>query len=85
VAAILAACATSPPVQQMAAARSAISTARSIPGDSIRARNILKSAEQALEDAARAIRQAHYEEARQKAIKAQRDAQRAAKIKQRNH
>jgi len=82
---MLAACAISPPVQQMAAARSAISTAKSIPGGNVRATKILKSAEQTLQEAARAIEQEHYEEARQKALRAQRDAQRAAKIKQQNH
>jgi len=79
---LLAACATSPPVQEMAAARSAISMAKSIPNGGDRSAASLKSAEQALEEAARSIDAAHYERARHLAVEAKHKAQRAAKLKQ---
>jgi len=78
----LGACSILPPVQEMAAARSAISTAKSLPNGDARAEASLKSAEQALEEAARSIEQARYEQARHLAIEAKRKAQRAAILKQ---
>jgi len=77
------ACAIKPPVQEMAAARSAISTAKSMPDGGPRAVAALKSVEQALEDAARSIEQERYEDARRQALKAKRKAQHAARLKQR--
>jgi len=78
---LLAACATSPPVQEMAAARSAIQMAKELPNGAIKAKKMLKSAEQALGEAAAAIKQERYEYARQLAIAAKRKAQKAAKLK----
>lgn len=78
----LASCATAPPVQEMAAARSAISTAKALPDGSDRARDVLKSAEKSLQEAAEAIRQERYEQARQLAVSARRKAQKAARLKQ---
>ncbi len=78
----LAACATTPPVQEMAAARSAISTAKSLPDGGSEAAASLKSAEQALEEAARSIENEGYGQARRLAIKARQRAQRAARLKQ---
>ena len=78
----LASCATAPPVQEMAAARSAISTAKSLPDGGNKARAVLKSAEQSLEEAAAAIRKQRYDQARQLAVSARRKAQRAAMLKQ---
>ncbi len=80
---MLAACATSPPAQQMAAARAAIQTAKSMPGESPEADRMLHSAEEMLDKAARAIDEQRFEEARQRALRARREAQRAARIKQR--
>jgi len=71
-----------PPVQEMADARSALKTAHELPGSTPASEQYLKSAEQALEEAAEAIRQEHYERARSKALKAKNDAQKAARIKQ---
>jgi len=79
---ILAACATSPPVQEMAAARSAISMAKSLPNGGVEAAASLKSAEQALAEAAHSIDEEHYERARRLAVEARRKAQVAAKLKQ---
>jgi len=79
---LLAACATSPPVQEMAAARSAISIAKSLPNGGPKSDASLKSAEQALEEAARSIDAERYEMARHLAVEAKKEAQRAAKLKQ---
>jgi len=79
---MLAACATSPPVQEMAAARSAISMAKSLPNGGDKSAASLESAEQALEKAARSIDAERYERARHLAIEAKHKAQRAAKLKQ---
>ncbi len=79
---ILAACATSPPVQEMAAARSAISIAKDIPDGGAESAASLKSAEQALAEAAHSIDEENYERARRLAVKARRKAQMAAKLKQ---
>lgn len=82
---LLAACATQPPVQEMSDARSAISIAQGLPGEQKRADHYLKSAETALDDAAKAIEAEHYERARTKALEAKRSAQEAARIKQNTH
>jgi len=78
----LAACATTPPVQEMAAARSAIQTAKEIPKSNLPAELALKSAEQMLNEAAEAIRQEKFEQARQLALSAKRKAQSAVQYKQ---
>lgn len=77
----LVACASTPPVQEMAEARSAISAARQISDSSPPAEAALQSAEQALEEASRALEAEHYERARQKALEAKRKAQEAARLK----
>ncbi len=79
---VLTACATSPPVQEMAAARSAISIAKAIPHGGSESIASLKSAEQALAEAARSIDEEHYGRARRLAVKARQKAQMAAKLKQ---
>lgn len=79
---LLAACATSPPVQEMADARLAIQTAKEMPKSNLPAEVALKSAEQMLNDAAEAIRKEHYEQARQLALGAKRKAQKAVQYKQ---
>ncbi len=71
-----------PPAQEMADARSAIKTAKELPGSEAKAEAYLKSAEESLEEAAEAIRQERYERAHMKALEAKREAQRAAFIKQ---
>jgi len=73
------------PVQEMSDARSAIKTAHALPGDGKKADIYLKSAESALQDAVNAIREEHFERARSKALEAKRNAQQAARIKQRKH
>jgi hypothetical protein len=78
----LSACAMKPPAQEMANARSAIKTAKELPGGGIKADAYLKSAEKSLQEAAEAIRQERYERAHMKALEAKREAQRAAFIKQ---
>jgi len=87
---ILASCALKPPVQEMSDARSAIKMAQNLPaqqnsGQQRRAAAYLKSAESALEEAAAAIGNEHYDRARAKALEAKRNAQEAARIKQRKH
>jgi len=79
---LLSACMLEPPAQEMADARSALKTAQEMPGQSEAADQYLKSAERALEEAAAAIKIEHYERARSKALKARRDAQQAARMKQ---
>ena len=79
---LLTACAKKPPAQEMADARSAIKTAQQLPGDEAMAEDYLEKAEQALEEAAAAIKEERYERAHNKAIEAKRNAQRAALIKQ---
>ena len=79
---LLASCATTPPVQEMADARSAIQAAKEIPHTNLPAEMALKSAEQMLSEAAEAIRKEHYEQARQAALAAKRKAQRAVQYKQ---
>jgi hypothetical protein len=78
----VAGCATKAPVQEMAAARSAIETAKALPADGKKADEALKSAEEALKEAADAIEHQRFEHARRKALEAQRKAQRAATLKQ---
>lgn len=79
----LAACATTTaPVQEMAAARSAIQAAKQIPKTNASADEALKSAEQMLKQAAEEIRQEHYKRARELAVSAKRKAQRAVQLKQ---
>lgn len=79
---LLSACAHKPPVQEMADARSAIKTAQGMPGDGTMAETYLEKAEEALNEAADAIKQERYERAHNKALEAKRNAQRAALIKQ---
>lgn len=78
--AALAACAVKPPVQEMAEARSAIEAAKQINPTQPQARKELKSAEQALQEAAAAIDREQYELARRKALEAKRKAQHAAQF-----
>ncbi|HCS13072.1 MAG: hypothetical protein COS82_00530 [Zetaproteobacteria bacterium CG06_land_8_20_14_3_00_59_53] len=82
IAVMLSSCATTPPVQEMADARSAIQAAREIPRTNLPAELALKSAEQMLAEAADAIRKEHYEQARQIALAAKRKAQSAVQYKQ---
>jgi hypothetical protein len=77
-AAALAACATKPPVQEMAEARSAIEAAKQLHPDQPDARKELQSAERSLQQAADALERDQYDYARHKAIEAKRKAQRAA-------
>jgi len=84
---ILAACALKPPVQEMSDARSAIKMAQELPvrqspGQQSKSDSYLKRAESALDEAATAIRDEHYDRARSKALEAKRNAQEAARIKQ---
>ncbi|TLS68016.1 DUF4398 domain-containing protein [Mariprofundus erugo] len=79
---LLGACAMQPPAQEMSDARSAIRTAQQLPGDPQKADRYLQSAEQALEEAAQAMRAEQYDRARNKALEARRNAQEAARIKQ---
>jgi len=84
---ILVSCALKPPVQEMSDARSAIKMAHELPVQQSpgRQRNAdvwLKRAETALDEAAAAIRDEHYDRARAKALEARRHAQEAARIKQ---
>lgn len=78
--AALAGCAVQPPVQEMAEARSAIDAAKQIHSTQPQARQELKSAEQALREAAAAIDREQYELARRKALEAKRKAQHAAQF-----
>ncbi len=78
---LLSACAVKPPVQEMAEARSAVESARQLENRSPIADQVLKSAEQSLQEAAEAIDNKQYERARQKAVKAKREAQQAARIR----
>ncbi len=84
---ILASCALKPPVQEMSDARSAIKMAQDLPdgknaAQQSKADGYLKSAESALDEAAAAIGNEHYDRARTKALEAKRNAQEAARIKQ---
>jgi len=81
---LFSACAMKPPAQEMADARSAIKAAEALPGHHPKADAYLKSAEQALKEAAEAIRQERYERALNKAHEAKRKAQQAASLKQSN-
>lgn len=78
---LIASCATKPPVQEMAEARSAIERAQQLDNGNSRADSMLKSAEESLREAAAAIDNKHYDTARRKAVEAKRKAQIAAKIK----
>jgi len=82
---LLTSCALKPPVQEMSDARSAIKIAHELPGQKNRADSYLDSAEKALEEAAEAIRAERYDMALSKALKAKRNAQEAARIKQGLH
>ncbi len=81
----LASCVTKPPAQEMSDARIAIKMAQELPGQQKKADSYLKSAEQALEEAADAIQHERYERARHKALEAKRNAQQAARLKQSKH
>ncbi|MDX8412074.1 MAG: DUF4398 domain-containing protein [Mariprofundaceae bacterium] len=81
---VLSACATKPPVQEMAEARAAISAARSVETASGEEPESLISAERALQKASKAIEKKQFERARQLAREAKRKAQQAASIKQRD-
>jgi len=82
---LCAACAMQPPAQEMSDARSAIKTAQQLPGgDTSKADRYLQSAEEALNEAAEAMRVEEYDRARNKALEARRNAQEAARIKQQN-
>jgi len=78
---LLSACAVKPPVQEMAEARSAIDSAQQLENRSAKADQVLKSAEQSLQEAADAIDKKQYERARRKAVQAKREAQQAARIR----
>jgi len=80
----LSACATKPPVQEMAEARAAISAAKSVETVSGLEPEILISAERALEKASEAIEKKQFERARQLAREAKYKAQQAAHIKQKD-
>ena len=82
---LLLACVMKPPVQEMSDARSAIKMAQALPGQQNKADSYLKSAEQALQEAAKAIQLERYERARSKALEAKRHAQQAARLKQSQH
>jgi len=73
---------THPPTQEMANARSAIQTARSLPGDQPQAAQALHDAELKLDQASQAIRDKDFALAREKALEAKHSARQAAKIKQ---
>ena len=73
---------THPPTQEMANARSAIQTAKSLPGDQPQATEALHDAEQQRNQASQAIREKDFALAREKALAAKHSARRAAKIKQ---
>ncbi len=73
---------THPPTQEMANARSAIQTARALPGEQPQATEALRDAEQQLDMASQAIREKDFTLAREKALAAKHSARRAAKIKQ---
>ncbi len=77
----LAACAH-PPTQEMAHARSAIQTAKSLPGHNPRADDEIRQAERELQAASQAIREKNFALAREKALNAKHRARRAAKLKQ---
>ena len=79
---LLASCATKPPVQEMAEARTALEAAQAIDKRSDAASRELKSAEQSLQEASEAIEKKQYEKARTLAIRAKLRAQKAARIKQ---
>jgi len=78
---LLGGCAAHAPVEEMAAARSAVESVRAMPGTSPLAEKRLQSAEQALAEAARAMEAGDYAKARSKARQAQREAARAAELK----
>jgi len=79
---LFAACAMKPPAQEMSDARATIRVAQELPGDSPKAARYLKSAEQALDEAAKAIAVEKFDRARMKANQARRSAQDAARLKQ---
>ena len=79
---LLTACAKKPPAQEMADARSAIKTAQELPGEEPKAEDYLEKAEQAMQEAAAAIKEERYDRAHNKALEAKRNAQRAALLKQ---
>jgi len=78
---VITACATKAPVQEMSEARSAIAAAKSIVSDDGAAIKSLMSAEQALEEAAKAIENERFERARRLALDAKRKAQQAVQHK----
>jgi len=78
----LVACATKPPVQEMAEARSLVHMADQLAKASGVNPVMLQSAEQALQEAAQAIEDKKYDHALHEALKAKRHAQRAVKILQ---
>ncbi|MBN4073432.1 DUF4398 domain-containing protein [Mariprofundus ferrooxydans] len=82
---LLVSCVMKPPAQEMSDARSAIKMAQDLPGQAQKADEYLQSAEQALEEAAVAVKLERYERARSKALEAKRHAQQAARLKQFGH
>jgi len=78
---VLTSCAVKPPVQEMAEARTAIAAARSIVSETDASNRELKSAEQALKEAADAIGLQRFERARRLALEAKRKAQKAVSYK----
>ncbi|MDQ6991213.1 MAG: hypothetical protein Q9M11_05725 [Mariprofundaceae bacterium] len=78
----LVACASKPPIQEMAAARSSVQMAHQLMKPSDASLPALKSAETALKEAVQALQKKRYQHARIQALKAKHDAQRAVRILQ---
>lgn len=73
---LLVSCAVAPPVQEMSDARQAISAAREANATRL-APDIMRQAEESLDEAARGMEQGHYLDAREAAMAARRHAIRA--------
>ncbi|MBL1352926.1 MAG: DUF4398 domain-containing protein [Zetaproteobacteria bacterium] len=80
----LVACATKPPIQEMAEARLSVHIAEQQAQEFGSKPVALQSAERALQAAAQAIQHKQYEHARTEALKAKRHAQRAVRVLQKN-
>jgi len=86
----LASCVVKPPVQEMAEARSAVKVAQQLSSENQRSQSdkssefYLQSAEQTLQQAAEALEKKQYDRARNKAVKAKLQAQKAARLSQKN-
>jgi outer membrane PBP1 activator LpoA protein len=82
---VLASCATKPPVQAMAEARAAVQSVRTLYVDDVSKKSIAyryyQSAEKALIEAAKALDEKNYAEAKHEAHEATRQARLAAKLK----